>query len=271
MALPDRLTPPLTGSQFRWTVGVHPVKESQWLAEDAPDTGPQLRAKYRLHRDQLDQVVQQLPNASDLGERLLALVLDWLSSHSATHQITNGSVFDTRTGHQVELLGASAMATVGRLVPEDFVVMNRDGEHWIMAGGSVCFPSRWKLTDKIGETLSAIHQPVPGYHQTLDRPVNLLFDRLGTDEIKRRTSWTLTDSGELHLSEPATTPAEPRFVRFESQSFRRLPGTSAIVFTIRTAIETIAELSATERERLRAMANKASPDIRRYRNWPSPR
>ena len=41
-----------------------------------------------------------------------------------------------------------------------------------MSAAALCFPSRWRLQNKIGKPLSAVHAPVPHYADRLARPVD---------------------------------------------------------------------------------------------------
>ena len=41
--------------------------------------------------------------------------------------------------------------------------MERRNGAWVMTAGVVCFPTRWRPSEKIGRTMAAIHEPVPRY------------------------------------------------------------------------------------------------------------
>ena len=66
----------------------------------------------------------------------------------------------------------------------------------------MCFPSRWTLSEKVGQNLSAIHGPVPGYAEALGGPVEALFNRLHPDRPVWRLNWTILDTNELHPQPP---------------------------------------------------------------------
>ncbi|MDR2983200.1 MAG: DUF3445 domain-containing protein, partial [Nocardiopsaceae bacterium] len=56
----------------------------------------------------------------------------------------------------------------GRLVAEDLCLMQAsDHNDYRLVGASLCAPNRWRLDDKLGQPLDAIHAPVPGYGQAL--------------------------------------------------------------------------------------------------------
>jgi len=144
-----------------------------------------------------------------------------------------------------------------------------------MTAAAVCFTSRWNLAGKVGLNLNEIHQPVPGYEDKVAGAVNHLINRLGTDQILRRSNWTLLDTDELHLPEPpdSTAPAEDvwdlKWLRIERQCLRRLPVTEAVIFTIDTRVYRVDELDPAARRSLHEAVKAAPRDIAAYKGWPT--
>ena len=107
--------------------------------------------------------------------------------------------------------------------------------------GCVCFPNRWSLLDKIGHPVTAIHDPVPRYEAQLARPVERLMSRLAEGRVLERSNWSVVQSGRLFAPLRAAdrspdwegTGDDP-WLRIERATFRRLPQSGAVVFTIRT-------------------------------------
>ncbi len=125
------------------------------------------------------------------------------------------------------------------LVQEDLCLLARDASGWRLVSGVVCFPSMWRVSDKLGLHVAAIHGPVPAYRDELAGRVDRFLDRLRPERPVWRRNWLVHDSPELHLLAPspsAIPPSVPRdlWLRSERQTLRRLPETDAILFTIRT-------------------------------------
>ncbi|KXZ56058.1 hypothetical protein GPECTOR_2g940 [Gonium pectorale] len=95
-----------------------------------------------------------------------------------------------------------------------------DGEHRLI-GGVVAFPSHWSIADKLGMSLSGVHEPVPRWRSDVARPANAFLSRLAVGKAFTRWNWTLSPTAELHLS--------------------RLPRSGVIVFTIRTYLQPLTE------------------------------
>jgi dimethylamine monooxygenase subunit A len=164
-----------------------------------------------------------------------------------------------------------------RRVQEDLCLMTHADSEWVLSAACVCFPSRWRLADKIGRSLTAIHGPVPGYAEDLDLPTNQLFDRLQPDRPRWRLNWSLLETSELHLPDPSGRAVTPRgqvlddwWLRVERQTLRALPATGAVCFTIATSVVSLATALHNSPDRAEALAAtlaSAPPASRRYKGW----
>jgi hypothetical protein len=147
------------------------------------------------------------------------------------------------TGHPlVDLADLHPLDRAGRSVQEDLCLMHRRPTGWHFDAASVCFPSRWRLADKIGLHVAAVHGPVQGYERGLAERVNHLFDRLGEAPVWRR-NWFVHPNPALFQPDRPTS-GDPfvaadkalsgLYLRSERQTLRRLPGFDGwILFTIR--------------------------------------
>jgi hypothetical protein len=117
-----------------------------------------------------------------------------------------------------------------------------------LAAGAVCFPSYWRLHDKVGRALGGVHDPVPGYGGPLAERVDGFLGRLRPGQGAWRRNWSIHDTPELFVPvHPATgRRVEPahRWLRSEYQTLLRLEASPAVVFTIRTQQVAVAELAA---------------------------
>lgn len=250
---------PLDPRGFRLTMGLRPLDEAAWLEyDDGVDDERALKAN--LLAEHYDDVVALEP-AGDAGSvELLALVRAHVERYwpSPTRS-------DERDEHP--LVAAS------RLVGEDFCVLVRE-DAWRLRAACVCFPSRWRLSSKIGTTLDDIHGPVPGYAAQLARPTNGLFDRLRPDRSFWRLNWTLLDDPTLH--QPSSARRSPHgdladwYFRVERQTLRALPMSGTVVFTIRTYVtsaSTLAQRDGTFVESLLRSLDEAPPATQDYKGW----
>ena len=163
------------------------------------------------------------------------------------------------------------------IVQEDLCVLEKLDSEWILTSACVCFPSRWSLASKIGTSMDVIHAPIPLYDSKLARPVNLFFDRLTPEKPVWRLNWSVLDTDELSLTDPAerradsgVTSIDDLWFRVERQTLRRLPHSGAVIFTIRTYVD---QLSAVleghphRREALQVALDTIDSETAVYKGW----
>jgi hypothetical protein len=171
----------------------------------------------------------------------------------------------------------------GRLVQEDLCLMQLDAAHGVyrMVGASLCFPTRWRLADKLGKLLNLVHGPVPGYEEELASTMDRFFTRLKAEKPVWRVNWGLIDDptlfqptghGRKGLNPDITVDnaGDKLWIRMERQTLRRLPRTQDILFTIRVHVRPLREL-ATRPERAAELAStiRSMPEpMRLYKSLP---
>ncbi|MFA7267353.1 MAG: DUF3445 domain-containing protein [Candidatus Nanopelagicales bacterium] len=268
------LTPPLDGKPLRWSVGTRPIPLSQWLSIDQ-SRHRTMQAKDAVLGHSLDQSVITTPAGSDASGALLPTVCDHLTAwHNHNFTITDDEAVDLESGRRTAINRTTPLETLARMMPQDFCVLTPSGSTWHLTAATVCFTSRWNLESKMGLSISEIHQPVPGYEQRVARAVDRVIARLSDDLVLRRSNWTLLNTAELHLREPAhaTVPVDDidalTWLRIEHQTLRRFTNPAALIFTIDTRVHHVDELPEADRQRLRGAVRGAPADIAAYKAWP---
>ena len=114
-----------------------------------------------------------------------------------------------------------------------------------LEAASLCFPSHWRLHEKLGRSLAAIHAPVPHYAEELEGKVDRFFDRLRIDRPVVRRNLSVHCHDDLYRPEPHESPdsfapdasgIDGVWLRSERQTLVRLPRTGAVLFTIKTQL-----------------------------------
>jgi heme-dependent oxidative N-demethylase alpha subunit-like protein len=224
--------PVFTPGSFRWRMGLRALSHELWLQPD-------------------DARVADLAEKAELIENRPGEMLAWLAgAESASTEVLDLVTADVvGRGLPMASLGDHPIDRAGRSVQEDLCVMERRGDRWILTAGSVCFPTRWALADKIGASLSTIHSPVPGYADQLGSRVDRFFDRMQPSSLAWRLNWSIVDNPCRRLdvsdrSEPRDQPidVDRLFFRLERQTLRRLSRNAAIVFGIRVHVWPLSEV-----------------------------
>lgn len=148
------------------------------------------------------------------------------------------------------------LGDAARHVWEDLCVLEAEREEgpYRLTAGALGFPTDWRLVDKMGQPLTAIHAPIHGYAEQLAAGVDNFFAMLKAGPIFARTNWFVVPTGALRYL-PEGEPAErfahvmaenagdTLFIRCERQTLRRLPVTGAVLFTIGIAVEPLRRIS----------------------------
>ncbi len=133
------------------------------------------------------------------------------------------------------------------LVQEDLCIIELRSGVPTLTAGAVCFPTRWRLRDKIGRPLLEVHAPVPFYAEKLGRPVDRFMASVKPGHVAVRFNWSVLDNPALfqpggkfktdsNESITAGNAGEQLNVRVERQTLTRLPQTGSVLFTIRVHV-----------------------------------
>jgi dimethylamine monooxygenase subunit A len=271
------------GQPYQMRMGLQPLPSEQWIEIDDAFAA-QLSAKRILLETRHAEVFQALPDASLASDETLRLLLQHLREHHPDRFEFDGARVRNRTTGEhwdIDRLPLHPLDQAGRLVQEDFCILQSDGEHYRLTAGAVCFPSNWRLADKIGQRLADVHGPVPGYADRLEKPVDRFFNNLSADTPVWRTNWTIHDNPALfrtahnvtaHDSTPAAVTSsnagEALWFRVERQTLRRLPESGAVLFTIRTHLTQLCRAICDDKSaRDLATVIRSMPDaVLHYRN-----
>ncbi len=131
----------------------------------------------------------------------------------------------------------------------DFALLKADGTGPRLVGGCVCFPSQWRLTDKVGHPIHFIHEPVPSLNASLAPRIAGFLARLKPGPAFLRSNWGLSRSAELNQHPEQNIPrlapplrAEEVFLRIENQALVALPESGGVLFGIRLEVHPLAEV-----------------------------
>jgi hypothetical protein len=156
------------------------------------------------------------------------------------------------------------MQMAGRMVQDDLAIMfeKPDGQYYFLAG-SILLAGFWRLEDKWAMPLSEIHTSgdVPGFKDKLEKGMMNFFRRVQPNGPVLRNNYFIQVDDNLAWSDSIgpedgdhtqatgwitaekNKVIEQHWFRSERQSFRRLPRSGGVVFTIRTYFHPIKEIA----------------------------
>ncbi|MFA5120769.1 DUF3445 domain-containing protein [Zavarzinia sp.] len=242
---------PFSTGPYRIQMGLAGLDLDDWIQIDEHYRA-EIEEKQRLLATRHGDVFGALPGTEQMGAEVLALLIEHLCRRFPERFRVEGDdefLVDRIDGwrHPLRDFSLHPLDRAARLVQEDLALMHSagEGEPYRLVAGSVCFPSRWDLAEKLGKPLEAVHGPVPGYKGKLAAPMDRFFALLKEDRPVWRTNWSLHDDpalfqpaphGDRVITPPITAADVGRriYLRSERQTLRRLAVTGAILFTIRT-------------------------------------
>jgi hypothetical protein len=254
-ATPPRHFPFLAGHD-PLRMGVAAIDAPQWFELDA-DYAAQMAEKERLLGERHADVFQILPQAEAASRELLAAVARWCVETHPERFARDGEALRCPDQRRVALAEKHPLEAAALLVQEDLCLLQPDAAGTlILTGACLCFPSRWRLADKLGRPMLAIHGPVPGLNPKIGATIDRFLLGLKAGNIYTRTNWSLTTDPALFqptaLPHGAIAPRDAGdqvFYRVERQTLRSLPESGAVLFGIRVHQHKLAAFAALPAER----------------------
>lgn len=231
--------PPSDGKPFRLNMGLRSLEDALWL-EGGSDLDQQIVERIALAETSREVVYQELPGYHPAIDELVLRVAKNLSEfHHQTYAVTKDSITYLPENFTIDLTASDVLLKVAAIIGEDLVVLAREENEWKIVAGAVLFPSRWKLSEKIGKGMDAVHTPVPGFAEALAPYMTATFDKITADRPVWRKNWSLHSTADLHQPTSIHAPATPEnyWWRTERQTLTRAACGEFLYFTIRNRAE----------------------------------
>ncbi|MBD1824276.1 DUF3445 domain-containing protein [Cyanobacteria bacterium FACHB-DQ100] len=272
----QRIYLPFTGSDRTLSLGLQPLKVEDWIEMD-DQLAPYLQRKTELLETNYTEVFASLPGTQLAQQEVLELLIDHLLRYFPEQYDRASETITVKATNQTWNIAdfSQPLDLAGRLVQEDFCLMQPSDRGYSLAAASLCFPLRWRLLEKLGKPMMQIHHPVPNYPEQLGNPVDRLFDRLKVDCPVFRVNWSIVETPELYLGHQSHSNIAPvelspsnLWIRVERQTLRRLEQSQWILFTIRTYRYplTILKEQRDSAIGLRSIVQQLSPEMQLYKN-----
>ena len=238
---------PFEPGPYRMAMDLVTVSEAAWFEFDDRYV-PEMGEKRHLLASAHHEVFAAMADSSAVCREALELIVAALTAHHPDWFSRDGDrLHNHLTGEFHAASAGDRLELAARLVQEDLCLIQNDAAGPVLTAAALCFPSRWRLLDKIGLPLAAVHGPVPFYADRLAGAVDRFMRHLKPGHIVSRLNWSLLDDPALfqpggkwrigHSTEITANNAGSRvFLRVERQTLRRLPVTGAVLFGIRVHV-----------------------------------
>ena len=225
--------------------GTRPISPDEWIiCDDAYSQQMALRDK--LIETKRDKVLAISDQAYEAAVELSEVALEF-STMTLGYQRSNDEVIrPDNVSIKIDL--SDPMKFLGRLVQNDFCIMQKVGKEHVLTAASLCFPASWSLEEKFLKPLIDIHLPVQEYDENIAKRVQRLFDGLQINRpVWRFNAFYYEDPNLFQprsINRPRKKPApnQVNYFRSERQTLVKLPKTMAIVFGIHTFVMKVQNL-----------------------------
>jgi hypothetical protein len=281
---------PFEGESYAMAMDTRPISPDSLIEVD-DRYGREVAHKAAILASDERAYVQALPGTEAAAWETLTLLLPNMARHHPRHVALR--IEGERWHWTNRLLGATTAFTpgdpaslprpplnwLGRQVQEDLLLLDGRAPGTPLVAGHLCFAAGWCLDDTLGHPFLTIHDPVPGFGESIGRPADLLMQRLKPGRPVGRVNWSLALDDELNHApavlqrRPPPPPITPDtagdrlFLRLERQTLSRLPATGAVLFTIHTYVAPLGgELRDRDRlDRFAAVMRTLPPPMRDYK------
>jgi len=253
-SLPEQVVHlPFAAGPYRMAMDLITQPEAAWFELDRLYQAEMAQRRHLLATTR-DAVFAACPQSALARAEALSLIVANLTAHHPdwfTRQ--GGELRNHLTNERWDLDNPALdrLELAGRLVQEDLCVIQDCPDGPMFTAAVLCFPSRWRLMEKIGKPLTDVHAPVPFYADRLARPVDRFMRHLKPGPVVCRRNWSVLDDAALFqptgkwridstVEITADNAGTKLYLRVERQSFRRLPDSGAVLFGIRVHCYTLA-------------------------------
>lgn len=218
--------------------GMQPVGHPDWLTIDEAYSA-QLAEKAELIVTHGTNVLTCMPEAKTAAIETLEEILVLLAARS-DFEVRDQTVVRA-DGQTVAIDRDQPLMTLSKLIQEDLCILQKHGDAHHLTAALLCFPASWRLDEKIGRDIFAIHSPVLEYSKEIAQRVQRLFDGVKVGHPMWRANLLQYENDALFQprseKDPRIAPVKSAVCeRSERQTLWRLPKTGAVVFSIHTSL-----------------------------------
>ncbi len=244
---------PFNGKRGRLRLGLQPIKCSDWIQYEN-DFSEQISAKKKLINRHGKRVLDFMASSLPAQQELLQQVLDFLKKYRTDwFAIYDDQVVSLQdnTAYKISDFDTCPLELVSYLVAEDFCLLKEDNGDYKLVAASVCAPTWWDLSEKMGKPLAVIHAPIASLEEKIGRMIRHFLKNLKYEDFYQRSNWFLFTRPDLCVFPNAFNMHEELinvdvdniekhlFLRSERQTFKKLESTRHVVFGIKVYIAPI--------------------------------
>jgi len=253
---------PFRTARAAFEIGLKPMPAETWL-DTGPDHAEFMVAK-RARLEGLPPLFYAAVESSRPAQaELLGLAITHLvKEHGEDFTVAEGYIQDHIDGSMHELSADEPLEILGRVLEEDFILIERVNGADIISAASNAYTTSGRIVSSVGRSMRFAHEFVPGLNEQLGARIDRVLANVQVSAPVVRFNWVLTTiadrlfpegSHDANVEASAKAAAvldedyhragESLWIRVERQTFVRLPETKALAFGIHTYSHPLSSLN----------------------------
>ena len=244
---------PFNGERSRLRLGLSAIEFSEWLQYE-DDFANRIHEKKDLIKNQAKNVLDAVSESIAAQKEFLCLVLEHIQQYHTDLFVVSDKKIESKKENFTYFLQdyeKCPLELVSYLVADDFCLLKENGDDYKLIAASVCAPTWWTLSEKMGKPLASIHKPIVNLEEKIGRMIRHFLRNLKVDDCYQRSNWFLFTRPDLCVFPNSFDMYDDMcsinieniqnrlYLRSERQTFRRLSATNSIAFGIKVYVEPI--------------------------------
>lgn len=244
---------PFNGARGRLRLGLGQIDRSEWIQYENNFVA-RIQEKKKLINAHGKRVLDAQEGSTAAQQELLKLVVSYLQEYKKDlFEVKDDKIINLHDNaiYKPSEFAACPLELISYLVVDDYCLLKNNGDDYKLVAASICAPTWWELSEKMGKPLTAIHAPIENLEQTIGRMIRHFLRNLSKGEFYQRSNWFLSTNPEFCVFPNQVKSVkkfsaitqdnieEHLYLRTERQTFHKLNNSEHIAFGIKVYVDSI--------------------------------
>ena len=238
---------PFSGKKGRLRLGLSPIAISDWIQYEQ-DFVNRIHDKKNLIHNYRKRVLGSFQESITAQQEFLELILEYLKKYkSELFEFNRNNIFSVKENITYNILDYEncPLELISYLAADDYCLLQENGDDYRLVAATICAPTWWDLSEKMGKPLTSIHAPIANLEEKIGHMIRHFLKNLSYKDCYQRSNWFLNTKPDLcvfpnyfnmydnQINISPENIESKLFLRTERQTFRKLKKTGNIIFGIK--------------------------------------
>ncbi len=238
---------PFSGKKGRLRLGLSPIAISDWIQYEN-DFADRIRDKKKLIHSHRNRVLDSLQESITAQREFLELIFEYFKIYqSELFKFNRNNIFSVKENitYNISDYEDCPLELISYLAADDYCLLEESGDNYRLVAATVCAPTWWELSEKMGKPLPSIHAPIVNLEKKIGHMIRHFLKNLSYMDCYQRSNWFLNTKPDLcvfpnsfdmydnQVNISLENIESKLFLRTERQTFRKLKKTGNIIFGIK--------------------------------------